>query len=403
MRNRIGLMGLAVLLAAPCERGGAQTSAAGRLTGESRSETFKATKDGAVAVSSNAGDVLITVWSRSEVGVTVEGIDHDDVDAVQLSQTGATIRVDFYPNRSRRSKDIRFRVDLPADYNVDVNTGSGDIEVVGNVRGEVCFHTANGDLTLDDVGGKVDLSTSGGDIRTGILSDVAILKTSGGDVRVESAGSKLDVQTSGGDIKIGNVGKWLDATTSGGNIVIGDVGGEVRLTTAGGNIEVGLVQGGARLNTAGGLIRLGGASGIVLANTAGGDLELYDIAGTVEARTAGGDILVEITPKGAGKSSLVTAGGDIRLSIDPRAKATIEAHIRMDRQMVKWRSDNSQTKRKSTSREFEIRSTFKSDQYTVDEERGEIRATYLINGGGDRISLETSYGSIEIRELTQRK
>lgn len=385
MKKWVGLIAVAVLAIAPCETGIAQPNALRRLSGETRSETFKAEKNGLVSVSSNAGDVVFTVWSRSEVGVTVEGFSHDEVDAVQLSQSGGTIRVDFYPIGSRRSKRIRFRIDLPADYNVEVKTGSGDVDVVGDLRGDVRVYTANGDLTLDDVGGKVDLSTSGGDIRTGKLGDVAYLKTSGGD------------------IKIGNVGKWLDANTSGGNVMVGNVGGEARLTTAGGDIEVGRVQGGARMNTAGGLIRLGSAWGVVTAHTAGGDLELYGITGSVDARTAGGDIKAEISPRNTGKSSLVTAGGDIRLSIDPRAKATIEARIRTERTAVKWRSDRSKTKYKSAVQEFDIRSTFKPNQYEVDEGRGEIRATFLINGGGDRIWLETAFGSIEIREMTPGK
>ena len=403
MKTWVGLIAFAVLVIAPCETVGAQSNALRRLSGETRSETFKAVKGGLVSVSSNSGEVVFTVWSRSEVGVTVEGVSHDDVDAVQLSQSGGTIRIDFYPVGSRRSKSVRFRIDLPADYNVEIKTGSGDVDVVGDLRGDVRVHTANGDLTLDDVGGKVDLSTSGGDIRTGILGDVAYLKTSGGDIHVDDADSELQVQTSGGDIKIGNVGKWLDANTSGGNVTVGNVGGEARLTTAGGNIEVGRVQGGARMNTAGGLIRLGSASGVVTAHTAGGDLELYGITGSVDARTAGGDILAEISPRNTGKSSLVTAGGDIRLIIDPRAKATIEARIQTERTAVKWRSDRNKTKYKSAVREFDIRSTFKPVQYEVDEGRGEIRATYLINGGGDRIWLETAFGSIEIRELTPGK
>ena len=403
MKKWIGLLALAMLVAAPSERGFAQPGSPRRLSGETRSETFKATKGGTVSLSVNRGDVVVSVWNRSEVGVTVDGLSPDDVEVVQFSQSGGIIRVDFFPNGSRRSRDTRFRIDLPSDYKLELKTGSGDVKVLGKVQGEVRVHSANGDLTLDDVSGKVDLSTSGGDIRTGKLGDTAYLKTSGGDIRVDDAGSELDVRTSGGDITIGNVGKWLDGNTSGGNILVGDVGGEARLTTAGGNIEVGRVQGGARMSTAGGLIRLGSASGIVTASTAGGDLELYNITGSVDARTAGGDIVAEVNPKGTGKSSLVTAGGDIRLSIDPRAKATIEARIRIESTSVKWRSGNNKSKYKSTVREFDIQSTFKADQYEADEGRGEIRATYLINGGGDRIWLETSYGSIEVRELMQGK
>jgi DUF4097 and DUF4098 domain-containing protein YvlB len=310
--------------------------------------------------------------------------------------------VDFYPVRSRWTKHVRFKIDVPREFNLDLRTGGGEIEIVGGMKGNLRGHTSGGDITLDDLDGRVDMTTSGGDIRTGRLLGETYLKTSGGDIRVEDAGAELDVQTSGGDIRIGNVGKWLDASTSGGDIIIGDVGGEARLNTSGGDIEVGRVSGGARINTAGGTIQLQSASGDVHANTAGGDIELYDITGTVEARTAGGDIYAELIPKGTGRSSLVTAAGDVTLYLDPRAKATIEARIRVDRGWLKWRTKND-SKRKIRDDQYEIRSEFKAERYEEDTERGEIRATYVINGGGERIWLETSHGNIEIRQRTARR
>jgi len=262
-------------------------------------------------------------------------LSRENMNDIRVTSSGSTVRVDFSPGGSKRSKYVRFKIDVPQDINLDLRTGSGEIEVVGNLTGGLRVHTSNGDITMDDVTGKVDVSTSSGDIRTGRISGTGYLKTSGGDIRVEDAAAELDVRTSGGNIKIGNVGKWLDANTSGGNILVGDVGGEARLSTAGGNIEVGRVRGGATINTAGGMVRLMSASGEVTANTAGGDIELYDITGAVDARTAGGDIFAEIMPKGVRRSSLVNAGSDIRLNIDPRAKGTIEARIRVDREYIR--------------------------------------------------------------------
>ena len=41
--------------------------------------------------------------------------------------------------------------------------------------------------------------------------------------------------------------------------------------------------------------------------------------------------------------------------------------------------------------------------FEEDIERGEIRATYILNGGGERIRLETANGNIYIRELIDRQ
>ena len=44
-----------------------------------------------------------------------------------------------------------------------------------------------------------------------------------------------------------------------------------------------------------------------------------------------------------------------------------------------------------------------AERYEEDIERGEIRATNILNGGGERIRLETANGNIYIRELIDRQ
>ena len=368
-----------------------------RSSGESRLETFPATEGGRLEVASSSGDIRIVIWEKTEVSVAVDGIEKEDLADLDMTQRGDVIRVDYRPRGRRWTSNIHFEISIPTRYKLNLQTGGGDIEVIGNLSGDIRCDTSGGDITVEDVTGLVDINTSGGDIRTGIIHGEGYIKTSGGDIRVEESTGELDVQTSGGDITIGNVGNKLGAHTSGGDIIIGDVGGEARLSTSGGDIEVGEVSGGARLNTSGGDIELRSASGDVRANTAGGDMELEDITGTIEARTAGGNILAELIPSGNGRSSLITAGGHVTLYIAGDAKATIEARIRVD---GRWRNRRGNDRDKSRS-EYEIRSDFKANTY--DEEEFEIRGVYILNGGGERIWLETAHGNIYIRELTRRR
>jgi hypothetical protein len=48
--------------------------------------------------------------------------------------------------------------------------------------------------------------------------------------------------------------------------------------------------------------------------------------------------------------------------------------------------------------DYEILSDFPSQNFTKDQDQKEIRGTYVLNGGGERISLETVNGTIEIRK-----
>ncbi len=463
-----------------------------RIAGSSRSETFQVERDGRLDLNTRAGDITISTWSKNEAVVNVQGIPSGGADDLRIRYEGGILRVDYDPSfggwSMNRRRGLRFKIDLPADFDLDLRTGGGDIEVVGNLGGDVRSHTSGGDVTLRDIGGDVELTTSGGDIRVGTVGGDVHLQTSGGDIRVEKASSDLDVQTSGGDIRIGHVGNTLEAQTSGGDITIEYVGGKSRIRTSGGDIEIGELLENARITTSGGDIELRDAKGELQVKTAGGELELLNVTGSIDARTAGGEILAEITPEGSKGSSLISAGGDIVLYVDPEARATIEARIRVDKrsrfgvyqmrpppsgnaptiieipeiptidpnqsvteideeklqeiiekltqsvneavqlsaeeaqrllqeiqqdlqaaqrdlQAVQKKSVESQKKMiqlRNTARgtlRYKIRSDFEAERYEEDAEEREISATYMLNGGGARIWLETSDSNIEIREL----
>ena len=371
-RSAAGILFATLLLGTILEAGGP----------DSKSKSFTVSKGGKFILSTGSGDVTLKPWDKNEVFVRVDGIDPEDVDRLEMTQSGNTVTVRF--RRSRNSwSDLRYEISLPAEFNVDLKTAGGDIEFTGPMIGTLEGETAGGDIRLSDVKGKITFTTAGGDIRTGKIGGDAKLKTAGGDIEVLDASGEVSASTAGGDIKVGNVGKSLEAKTSGGDIRIGDVGGEAEVSTSGGDISLGKVSGKARASTAGGDIELKSASGSVVAKTAGGDIKLSDVTGSVEAKTAGGDIRAELNPTGRGSSQLKTAGGEIVLEIPASAKATIEAVIEIDE---RW------TKRDR----YEVRSDFPADNY--DKRDDEIHAVYTLNGGGETIYLETVNSNITIRK-----
>ena len=359
------------------------------LAGEegSRSKSFSVSKGGTIEVSTSKGDIRISPWEKNEVSVVVEGLDDEDLDNVKMAQNGNTVRVSYRSRWDDGSGHVRFSISVPSQFNLDMNTSGGDLEVKGRLTGKIDGSTSGGDIKLGDVfGGPVEVTTSGGDITTGKLEGEGHLKTAGGDIRVGSVNGSLYVNTSGGNIQVETVSKTLEAKTAGGDINIGNVGGEANVSTSGGDIKVGKVSGKASLNTAGGDIELRGASGKVDARTSGGDVRLLDITGSLNAKTSGGEVEAELIPSGKGGSRLSSSGGDVRLSIDENSKATIEATIRLDG----WGSRKSR---------YVVKSEFPKESYETDEEADEIRAVYKLNGGGELIELSTSNSNIEIHKL----
>jgi DUF4097 and DUF4098 domain-containing protein YvlB len=350
------------------------------------SRSFSVSKGGRLEVSAESGDIRVSPWEKNEVSVRVDGVAERDSDRVKMEQSGNTVTVRYrgkwYWHGGGR--DVRFEINVPKQFDIDLETAGGDIDVRGTLTGELKGRTSGGDIGLEDITGTVSMKTSGGDITARKIQGAGTLKTSGGDIKVGSTSGDLEATTSGGDIRIDNVGKNLVAKTAGGDITVGDVGGEATVSTAGGDVIVGKVSGKATLSTAGGDIELRGASGVVTAKTAGGDVKLENISGSVEAKTAGGDVIAQLTPGGKGKSKLSSAGGDVKLYLPESAKATIEALIRVH----SWLGGKS---------EYEIVSDFKSEKYNRDD--GEINAMFILNGGGENITLSTVNANIEIRKL----
>jgi len=332
------------------------------------SKSFTVTKGGQLEVNVSGGDIQLKTWDKDEVNVVVDGIDEEDMDYVKITQSGNTVRVEYRP-RWNSSGDVLFKISLPAQFDADVRTSGGNIEVRGTMKGKLTGSTSGGDIRTVDIEGTMDMKTSGGNIELGTVSGEA------------------EVKTSGGDIKVDRVGKSLIASTSGGDVEVGDVGGDATLSSSGGEVKVGKVSGSARLKTAGGDIDLRSASGTVEAKTAGGNIRLENISGSIVAKTAGGDVEAELIPSGKGPSELRSSGGNVILSIPSNAKVTIDATIELRYEWGRHRDD------------YDIHSDFKEESKTGDKDEQEIHAVYKLNGGGDRITLETTNGNIEIKKL----
>lgn len=403
------IIGYALAAALMLLPGGGQLFAHNKESGATNmapvlTKSFSVNRGDRLEVYVDEGDIVVKAWEKNEALVQVSGMDEEEARGVSINQTGKTVRVGYEEQRGR-SRHVRFEVSVPSQFDLNLETSGGDVVLQGNFNGQLVGETSGGDIQFGDVQGHVQMSTSGGDITGGKVTGDGKLETSGGDLKVTVVTGEAELDTSGGDITVGDVGKTLKASTAGGDVTVGNVGGRADLSTAGGSIHVGNVDGEARASTAGGDIIMGivsgsatmrtaggdlelkGASGVITAKTSGGDVVLHNVTGTVSGETAGGDVTAELIPSGKGDSSLETANGEIALSVPENAHCTIDARIRI---RGRW-SENKE--------EYKIYSDFKSQTYNVDEEMHEIHATYTLNGGGERISLDTVNGDIYVRAL----
>lgn len=363
---------------------------------------FDVGANGTLSIRSDAGPIEVRTWDENRVRLRIRNhsgfdleIDQSGDDVIVVADSKGSI---FGLGRS----NIGFTVDVPVQYNVDLNTGGGSI-TVGDLSGEVEVDTSGGHIEIGFVtGGDIQADTSGGHIEVrGATGDVDV-DTSGGRITIGDVTGNVVADTSGGRIRIGNVQGDIEADTSGGNVEVGESSGRVILETSGGSIRAAWALGSISADTSGGNIYLAGSDTRVKADTSGGNIEIEASNGPVEADTSGGNIRVsnatgavsadtsggrievEITSttgRVGGSIDLDTAGGDITLRVPSNFQASITANLEVSRRS---RGD------------YRIYTDF---PLTIQEDDGDIIGRGDINGGGDRVSLRTNNSDIYIESV----
>ena len=370
------------------------------------SRNFSVKPGGTLVLESDEGSIEVETWDQSQVEIKVRKMSRkqarlDDF-TLNFEQDGDNVLVEGRSDWNARVS-VEFRIKVPRQYNLDLKTGGGSIEV-GDIRGEVKVDTSGGSIQIGNVsGGDVDAETSGGSITVGDVTGNLKVDTSGGSIHLGKIQGRSSIETSGGSITLEQGGDDVDADTSGGSITIGPVKGNVKVDTSGGSIKIAMAQGDVKAETSGGSIKVegakgkvnvdssggslfvGGSGGPVKADTAGGSIKILQARGAIDAETAGGKIEAEMILADQSADThvnLETAGGSITLHLPKKLAATVSASLRITR---------------SARRDYRIYSDFPLAIKGEDSDR--ITAKGDLNGGGDRVTLKTTNGDIYIKVL----
>ncbi len=115
---------------------------------------------------------------------------------------------------------ITVYVRLPEEFNVDLDTGDGNI-IAERLRGRARLETSDGNIEVRSIEGpRVDIDTSDGNVEVGMVQSPNLrIETSDGTIVVESLnGDDASLRTSDGDIVVEEASGMLSATTGDGDI-----------------------------------------------------------------------------------------------------------------------------------------------------------------------------------------
>jgi DUF4097 and DUF4098 domain-containing protein YvlB len=203
----------------------------------------------------------------------------------------------------------------------------------------------------------VAVETGGGSVSASNLKGESMLKTSGGSIRLEQVEGQWSARTSGGSIRARGVVGMTDLNTAGGSIKVEGAGGSsLKASTSGGSLE------------------LGGIAAPAAPRTPGGPITIETSATPLSATTSGGSIQAAITQAPKESVDLKTSAGGISLILPAGAGFELDAS----------------TSAGGVSSEIPV-STVEGGKMG----RSSLRGT--ANGGGPRVKLRTSAGSIRVK------
>ena len=232
-------------------------------------------------------------------GSFVLDTDTGSVELVGGSGSGATVDI-------TSSRD-----DFESMYDVDFEESAGGVVVRVNKREKFSNWLRSSGSTRFKIGvpqdTRIEIDTAGGSIEVTDISAPALLDTSGGSIRAKGIRGELSADTSGGSIQVDDVEGNVSADTSGGSITVRGVRGAVKADTSGGGITIEDV------------------TGDIEADTSGGSIKIAEAGARVRAETSGGPIRVSFAPGNAAGGSLSTSGGGITVELDPSVGLDIDA------------------------------------------------------------------------------
>jgi DUF4097 and DUF4098 domain-containing protein YvlB len=292
---------------------------------------------------------------KADAGKLVVDVDFGSIEITTNGRNEVVIDVLRKVTRSNKEQEQEFLREGPVSFQQDGNT-----------------------ITISCRPGKKRRTGSHGRERTEGRYSVTVpsafaaqLQTAGGAVMASDLQGGVNASSSGGELKFIRLHGNLDGHTAGGPIDISDCEGTLKVRTSGGGIA--LRGGGGSLDgsTSGGPVTVLSFRGPARVQTSGGAITLEDVTGKIDGTTSGGSILARFSAPVSEEMKLQTSAGSVSLSLPESSAFELDAS----------------TSAGSVRCDLPV---------TVTDKTGASHMRGPVNGGGKKIVLRSSAGSIRV-------
>jgi len=186
--------------------------------------------------------------------------------------------------------------------------------------------------------------------------------------------ANLELVSREGQINVGNFQGEVKIRAMQGRVFAGEIDGPLSIWAGKGDIAVTACTGELNLTARGGNVVVGRALGPTEISGVGGEVEVQAASAALHAASDGSDMKVGFAYPLKGDSRLSVSGGDMVVTFDPRTSATLDVRA--------------STFGKISARELGLK--------IVSGELGTSRLQANLNGGGSRVEIQSSGGSVRL-------
>ena len=173
-------------------------------------------------IESEAGSVRV-IGSNTATEITVDAtiytVKSDDPYILTLEQKSGKAVLTAKNNQSSgmqiyqgNSPSIDLVVTVPSSFSLDIEDGSGDINVQ-SITGNLKISDGSGSITINNAAGNLKIEDGSGDINLVDITGSVDIDDNSGSISAKQLGSYLTIEDDSGDALAKRLGNWLNAGT----------------------------------------------------------------------------------------------------------------------------------------------------------------------------------------------
>jgi Toastrack DUF4097/LiaI-LiaF-like transmembrane region len=315
-----------------------------------------ATGHGDVTVHASDGDSLVVTATKSGAGASESSAD-DRMKQVNIAidpQGNGVLIHPIHTDTARGGVIVDIDVRLPKGSPLAIDAAHGDVSVSG-VAGNIDVRSGDGDTSIRDAGADVSVESESGDIRISGVNGNLRLGGRGDDVEIDRVAGNADIEGAfAGDIELRDIAKTLHCATQFSDVTLAQLTGKMELDSD--DISISGVRGDAK---------------VVTRNK---DVAADHIAGQLSILDSHGDIDVKYAAAPQAGIDIVNDSANIDLTLPSSSNFFLSA----------------------ISRGGDVNSDFGGAAAKPVNDENMQQMTRQIGSGGPRISIVTSYGTIQL-------